>query len=290
MVPFRKNPFLRCDNISNVQLLKTYWRSVYEGEDDGQGNDQNDGNQDKGQGQGQGKGKGQGQDKEKEKLLTQEEFNKALAEDRKKHQEQTKKLIQDLENLKKSNNLTTEEKKKLTTQIEELNQQVMSKEQLLEKEKTRLQGEHQTELKTVRAESEMWRNRFTEATIIRTITDSAVQAEAFSPEQIVSLLETKTRLVEDTDTEGKGLGTFTPRVKFNDIDNEGKPTILDITVPEALKLMKDKTEKYGNLFKSNVNSGIGGSGSVGVPRIADPRKIRNMDDFRKMKPKLLERK
>jgi len=263
-------------------IVESFWSPVYEGDKEGNqtGTESKTGQE----------GSKTGQEGNKEKLLTQEEFNKALAEDRKKHKEQVDKHIKELEQLRKSQNLTAEEKKKLTAQIEELQQQVMTKEQLLEREKARLNTEHQGELKKEREEKENWKTRFTEATIVRSITDAAVTAEAFSPDQIVALLQNNTKLVEDTNEEGQGLGTFTPRVKFKDVTSDGKPTILDLSVPEAIKRMKDLPDKYGNLFKSNVTGGIGGTGSVGSNKVIDPKNIKTLADWKKNKEKLLARK
>jgi len=223
------------------------------------------------------------------RTFTQEEVNKFLAEDRKKGQEKTQKLITELETLKKSKNLTEQEKATLQSRIEELNTQVMSKEQLLEKEKSKMTQEHQTQLQQERNEKELWRNRYNESTIVRSITDGAAKHEAFSPDQIIALLQPRTRLVEEVDGEGKGQGTFTPRVKFQDTDNDGKPTILDLSIEEAIKRMKELPEKYGNLFKSNLAGGLGGTGGVGGAVKKDLSQIKTIEDYKKHRGKILKR-
>src|SRR5215831_20238628 len=131
-----------------------------------------------------------------DRKFTQDDVNRFLAEDRRKTKDSKEKLIQELETLKKSSGLSQKEKETLTARIEELQSQVMSKEQLLEKERNKLNSEHQLSLKTEREEKEQWKSRYTDATIKRTIVDVATRLEAFAPEQIVALLVGNTRLVE----------------------------------------------------------------------------------------------
>ena len=222
------------------------------------------------------------------KTFTQDEVNKFLAEDRRKHKQQTEKLISDLEALKKNKSLSDVERGNLQTRIEELQNQIMTKEQLLEKERAKLQNQHQTELQRERADKENWKNRYTESTIERSIMDAAISADTYNPEQIVTLLKTTTRLVEEVDSEGNGLGIFSPRVKFKDTDAEGKPTLLDLSVSEAIKRMRDLPEKYGNLFKSGLTGGLGGTGSAVTSKGLDINKIKSMDEYRKNRNKIFE--
>lgn len=223
------------------------------------------------------------------KTFTQEEFNKALAEDRKKHTAQTQKVIQELETLKKSKNLSDQERQNLTTRIEELQTQVMTKDQLLEQQKNKLQTEYQQELHRERGEKESWRNRYTSSMIDRSIVDAAIKEEAYNSDQIIAILQPNTKLVEEVDSEGNGTGVFTPRVKFADTDAEGKPTILDLSVTEAVKRMKEIPERYGNLFKSNVNGGLGGTGSNSSGTKLDLKKLKTYEDYKKIKDKVLKR-
>lgn len=221
--------------------------------------------------------------------FTQEDVNKFLAEDRRKHKAQTEKTIAELEQLKKSKSLSDQERVTLANRIEELSNQILTKEQLLEKEKAKLQNEHKTQLQKESEEKEGWKKRYTESTITRSIVDAASSNDAFSAEQVVALLQPHTKLVEDVDSDGNALGTFTPRVKFSDVDKDGKPIILDLSVPEAVKRMKDTPEKYGNLFKANIASGIGGSQSVGTTRPLDVNRIKTPEQYLLVRKRLTGR-
>jgi hypothetical protein len=115
--------------------------------------------------------------------------------------------------------------------------------------------------------------------------------KAVSVEQIAAILTPKTKLVEKLDDGGRPTGTFEPRVKFADTDKNDKPIVLDITVPEAVKRMRE-LDRYANLFEETKKSGIGGSGSYKSGKTPDVAKIAANDPkeyrrLRKEKPELL---
>jgi hypothetical protein len=197
---------------------------------------------------------------EEKKLFTQEQVNSFLAEEKRKLKKQTEQQIAQLEELKQSKSLSDKEKADLQAKIEELTNLSLTKEQLAEKEKKKLTEEYSKTISNLNSELENWKNLFATSTIERAIMDEAIRNEAFNPAQIVALLKPATRLAEVTDNEGNPIpGQFVARIKFPDTDKEGKPITLDLTVQEALKRMKEQTEYYGNLFKSGLTGGIGGT-------------------------------
>lgn len=209
---------------------------------------------------------------EENRTFTQDQVNKMLAEDRRKHQERIDKQVKELEQIKKSKGLTEGEKNALATQIEELKASVLTKEQLAAQEKKKLQDEAKAEREKLTGERDFYKNLYTQSTITRSIMDEAVSAEAFRPQQLVALLQGSTRLTEVTDAEGNPVpGEYLPKVKINANDKEGKPVTLDLTVPEAVKWMRDSSD-YANLFKSNLTGGLGASASTGSKKI-DPVKM-----------------
>ena len=223
------------------------------------------------------------------KTFTQEEVNTFLAEDRRKHKAQVEKYIQDLEKMKESKNLTEKERTTLQQRIDDLNTQVLTKEQQLERERNKLQNEHKSALDKEQADKESWKSRYHDSQIIRAIQDAAIRQEAFSPAQLVPLLKPDARLVEDTDADGQPIGTFSPRVKFRDVDSEGKPVVLDLSIEEAVKRMKELPDQYGNLFKSGLVSGLGGTGSVPGGRF-DQSRLKEMDEYKRNRERLVGRK
>ncbi len=79
-------------------------------------------------------------------------------------------------------------------------------------------------------------------------------------------------MADVTDAEGKVTDDFTPKVKFNDVDEQQKPIILDLSVPEAIKRMKE-IAKYGHLFKSTAKGGLGGNTDTSVSGKVDTSKL-----------------
>jgi hypothetical protein len=257
-------------------LVSKVWLLVYEGEETNNNSSENNNNNNN--------------NNEPPRTFTQEDVNRFLAEEKKKTRGQTENLIKELEVLKKSKGLSEQEKVTLSQKIDELNNQLLTKDQLLEKERSKLQREHTEIIQKERDEKENWRNRYTESTIIRSIVDAASDAGAYNTEQIVALLKSNARLVEDTDSEGNSIGTFTPRVKFRDTDKDGKPVTLDLSIEEAVKRMKDLPEKYGNLFKVNLNGGLGGNGSTTGNKPLDPSRIKTMEQYKQNRARIMGKK
>jgi hypothetical protein len=202
---------------------------------------------------------GNGTGEDDKPTISQKKLNSLLAEEKRKYQKQIEGQVTQLEELKKAQGLTQQQRDDLQKRIEDLNNSLLSKEELARKERERLGKEHQTALKGVTDERDTWKSRFAVSTINRSIQDEAVRAKAFNPEQIVDLLATKSTLEEVTDAEGKPTGDFITKIRFSDVDKEGRPITLNLTVPEAVKRMKELPDRFGNLFESGLIGGLGGN-------------------------------
>jgi len=190
------------------------------------------------------------------KTFTQEEVNAIVAKEKAKHRQEVETRVTELENLKKSKSLTDQDRTQLQTQIDELKNTLLTKEQLAAKEQDRLRNQHKGELDSVTKERDDWKGRYTKATIERSILDSAVAEEGFNPDQFIAVLSPHTRLVEEIGADGNPTGNLVPKVKFQDKDKEGKPVALDLTTGEAVKRMKELPQ-FANFFKAAVNGGLG---------------------------------
>jgi hypothetical protein len=195
----------------------------------------------------------------------QEFMNRKIADEKRAMQAQNSKTIEDLKKLQSAQGTSEAQKKELQDRINELQRQYLSKEEIAKQEQERVQREYQATLKAKESEAEKWQRMFHETTITRSLQDGAMEFEAFNPHQIIDLLQTKTKLVDETDTDGNKTGRMIPRVSFADQDTDGKPVTLDLSVKEALTRMKNTPNKYGNLFKSTLAGGIGqnGNGAAG---------------------------
>ncbi len=209
---------------------------------------------------------------EKDKKFTQSDVNRFMAEEKRKLREQNDKLIQELETIKSSAGMTEKEKSRLENQIEEIRTQSMTEKEKAQREKKKLEAESNKTITEFKEKSEKWEKLYTEEKITRTLMDAAVEQDAFSPQQIVQILRGSTRLVEEED------GSIIPKVRFDDVDKDGKPVTLELSGSEAVKRMKDLPENYGNLFKNGATGGLGsmnvGSRGKSSYNLSDPVEYR----------------
>lgn len=199
------------------------------------------------------------------KTFTQEEVNRILADDKRKHQAALLKTETTYKDMLASNqSLTAKERATLEENLQMVQGQLRTKEEQAKMERKQLEEELSGKIKSANDKAVEWEGRYKNETVARSLQDAAVSADAFNPSQIVTILKPWTKLVEDIDEKsGKSTGRFKSVVEFPDVDSEGQPTISTRTPADAVKRMKDLPETYGNLFKSNVVSGIGSNSTTG---------------------------
>lgn len=190
-------------------------------------------------------------------LLTQEQFNKALAEDKRKHQAKYQQLEETYNKLLENKSLTDQQRQELETNLEELRSQFRTKEQQAEHERNKLIEKHTGEVKTLTEERDYWQSNYTNMVISNSLLTAATEAESYNPAQIEAILRPQTRLADELDGDGNKTGRLVPRVKMMGKDKEGKDVELDLSTGDAVKLMRETPDKYGNLFKSTATSGLG---------------------------------
>jgi hypothetical protein len=192
--------------------------------------------------------------------FTQEQVNKFLAEERRKLQKANENTVKQLEALRRNASLTEQEKINLEERIETIKNEFLTKEQIQQKEQKKEAIKKAEELQNAIKEGARWKTLYEESTVDNTLLGAAASdPDVFNPKQIHELLKPRTRLVEELDTDGKPTGRFTPRIKLPGKNKDGESIILELTATEAVKQMKENTAEFGNLFKSNVVKGVGGS-------------------------------
>ena len=224
-------------------------------------------------------------------LFSQEDVNSFLAKEKRKTQEAQKNLAEQLAEVKKTAELSTDERNALTKEIEDLEKKYMTVEELNRQASEKETKKHETEISSLKDERNSWQSRFTMSTINATITRAAAANKAIASEQIAAMLLPTAKLAEKVDEAGKLTGKYEARVDFDDVDKDDKPITLNLTVSEAVKRMTE-LEKYGNLFEGGKIGGTGGAGgAAGKPidliKIAktDPAQYRKL---RNEKPELFE--
>ena len=214
------------------------------------------------------------------KLFSQEDLNRILADDRRKHQAALQRAEKTLEEMAASKNLTLQEREQLAQQLEDMRKETRTKEQQLAYERKQLEEQFQKQLTDEKKAREMWEQRYRGETVERALMDAAVGGDAFNTNTVMSVLRPLTRLTEITEEKtGKSTGRFKVVVDFPDTDpTTGDPTESLLTPESAVKRMKELPQIYGNLFKSGVVSGIGSSSATGGLASGGGGKV----DFRKL--------
>jgi hypothetical protein len=218
-----------------------------------------------------------------DKKFTQADLNKILAEDKRKHQEKFNELVTSHQELLQNQNLTTEERDSLATRLEDLQASHRTKEQQTEHDRKLAETKSSTELETERKRADHWESMFKTNEVQRALQDAAVGADAFNPGHIVALLAPDTQL-KDVD------GRLIPMVDFQDIDEKDGSEVRTLRTPaDAVKRMQELPKVHGNLFRSNVVSGVG-SGQA-TPGDGDNFDYANMspEEYRKNRKAILAR-
>ncbi len=198
------------------------------------------------------------------RVFTQEEVNKFLADDRRKHTEKYQSLEGSYQELLKNQGLSQEDRDRLEQQLDDLRKQHRTKEQQLAFEKKEAEEKYQKEVEVLRKEKTTWEARYTESTIVQALQAAAIKHEAFNPQQVIVQLRGQTKLTDKLDHAGKPTGQLVPMVEMV-VKNEssGVSEQLQMTPDEAVEYMKKNPEQWGNFFRSNVREGIGSISATG---------------------------
>ena len=193
---------------------------------------------------------------EESKSFSQDDVNRMMADEKRKYSENQRQLVDEIEALKTRTNLTAAEREELNGKVEQLQTELLTKEEKSKRDKDKLNKEFTAKIEQLTLESTTWKQRYQDSTIKRSITDAAARAKAYNPEQVVNILGQTAKLVEQTDEDGQPNGQFDVKVRFKDLDSKGKPVTLELTAEEAVKRMTE-IEEHMNLFK---DSGVDGTG------------------------------
>lgn len=224
-----------------------------------------------------------------EKIFNQDQVNTMIAEEKRKNQVRERKILGELQDLKKNVSLTAEEKNTLEKRIEDLQTQNMTVEEKARRAEELAEKKTFEQVLVLTTERDNWQSRHADLVINTAIITAASEGEnkALFLEPILAILQPKTKLAEILDDDGRPTDKFEPRVSFPDKDKDDKPLVLELTVVEAIKRMKE-LERYGNLFEGTKKSGLGGignttkGGKIDLAKIAreDPAKYRELREKR----------
>lgn len=222
-----------------------------------------------------GEGKG-GKADDKPKTFTQEDVDKIVGKERATFNKQKETLVKQLEEHKTKYAEGTVERENLQKQVDELRSTYET-----EADKNKRMLKEQTEKFTNETASlvkdrDQWKIRYTESRIARELTDAALAHDAISAEDIVLALRGSTDLTPINDDDNKPTGDFDVKVKFSVKDEDGKTKNLVLSPAEAVKRMKENTQRYGHYFKSGQSGGAGGSNTSAGSDNGELRLTENM--------------
>lgn len=187
--------------------------------------------------------------------FSQLQVDTLLDEQRSKFQKVAQKAIDEAQAATSKLKLNESAQKELQERLENVQNSLKTKDELADQERKKLETQLTTDNQVLKDSAELWRSRFTESTIHRSIVDAAATAKAFNTAQLVAILRPTTKLVEILDDEGKPTGDMKSVVSF--IDNSGKePVTLQISPTEAIKKMTEMDE-FANLFNDDSAGGTG---------------------------------
>jgi hypothetical protein len=177
-----------------------------------------------------------------------------------------KKALADLQAVLDTAKMTDEERTRLKARVDELESQVMTKEELAAKAVKKAKEEAEGEKAKVKAQADHFQKLFTDSTIKATLFGAAQEAGAYSAEQIHGLLAGRTVLEEVRDDEGKPTGQYVPKTTVTVLDGDKR---IEKTLPaaEAVKAFLEQPEN-----KNLVNSKAlpGGGARQGGPNPGTP--------------------
>lgn len=216
------------------------------------------------------------------KTFTQQDVDKIVVSRVKKLKEQLQTTESQYERLLKNQNLSVQERGELQNELESVQAQLRTREEQARYEAKKRETEFKTTLDSTKAEAEQYRSLFENQTRDNAIMSAAVQHDAYNPEQFISVLGPRTKIVEEVNEHGEKTGRLVPRVEVRVVGDDGTTSTELRPVEDAVAQMKDEPEKYGNLFRSNVASGIGeGSNpSASGGRPLDPSKVSDEEYFK----------
>jgi hypothetical protein len=215
-----------------------------------------------GSGDGTGSGSGNpnpppsGDGKETPKVFTQEEVNKFLADDRRKHQEKVTALNAELNKFQG----TAKEKEALLAKIGELQNGLVTKEELAKQEQEKIRTKYEDDLKKATSEKDQWHRLFVDTVADRAIAEAAAHNRAFNPDQLKLLLKSQVEVKQKTDDKGNFLNEFDVLMPVTVSDKDGTTKVLQLGVKDGVAKMRENPN-FANLF---LVDGTPGTGTVTI--------------------------
>lgn len=195
----------------------------------------------------------------------QKAFNDAIAVERRKGEEKNALLIQQMEALRKTGQMTKEEQEAAAAQVEQLRTEYMTKEQLAVDAHKRRENDLSSQVKTTTEERDSWKETFQKTLVQNEILKAASnqETEAWDKGQMLDFLQPKAKVIQALDADNKPIPkTFIVKIPMTVADDKGVSKVIELDPIDALKKMMEMPQ-HQNLFKSKVVGGLGGNNEGG---------------------------
>lgn len=209
---------------------------------------------------GEGEGEGDpGNNEPESKTFTEDQVNKIVQKRTEKARKAQQTALKRLEQLESQVKMTSEEREELQKEIEELQKQTLSSEEIAKREQKKAKEKYENDLKTATEQAESWRSRHDDLKINYEINSAASKHGVMgaSVPFLESYLRPNTKLVEERNEDGEATGNFIPQVTFQDSDEDGNSIEIQMSVQDVVKRMKELPERFGQLFEPDTKSGTG---------------------------------
>lgn len=204
----------------------------------------------------EGAAKGE-KESDSEKLFNQSQVNDYVIKRNKGVKQQLETAEATIETMLQNQQLTTNQRGELETQLTTLQATMRTTEQQTAHNASKAKIEYEASLEVSQTEAKKYKNLFETQTTNNAILASAAEHDAFNPELFIDVLGPRTAVVAEVDEQGVETGRQVPKVRSTRKAEDGTVTEVFLTPDEAIIDMKNDPTKFGGLFRGNVAKGIG---------------------------------
>lgn len=189
-------------------------------------------------------------------MIPQEVFNRKMAELRASSRKDTEALMKQFEQIQSRLNLSEKEKEDIAQSLEEVRTAGMTEKQKLEHQLLKLQDQLKTETSKWTQEAGTWKERFENTQLQTQIQDAVIANKGVDSEHFLALMRLWGTKVKEVTIDDKPTGKYEARVSFPDVDKDGNPVLLDLTVEDTVKRMAEM-KRHQHLFHHGQTEGTG---------------------------------
>ena len=216
-----------------------------------------------------------------DRKFTQTDMDRAVQSRLARHEKDSTALAKKAEELAERVQMSDKDRSELQTQLEEVQNAFKSSEQIAREQQEKAKNEHDVALAKEQESTKQYKILYETNLISQGINEAMVEFEALIGPAIPSILGTMTSVKETVGEDGKPTGQFAPIVSFPDVNENGNPVKLELSVRDAIKRMSETPEKYGNLFKGSGSGGVGSTNAGGARPQTQDLKAMSPEEYRK---------